>query len=133
MTYEQELLGRQHRKIMELQEELARERSVTMRYRLIAVTALAAFVMSLILSVPAEASVTVMPVAEEGKWSATVIRCTQNTDRCVKRVTAHPTEDACDNAVDEAVRKIGETRDVIVAFCLSSEEAHEQAQWEVQE
>ena len=55
--------------------------------------------------------------AVTGAWFAVVIRCEQSSDTCIKRETRHPSEAACNISNERTVQQIGETNDVVIAFC----------------
>lgn len=58
--------------------------------------------------------------AAEG-FVSIVIRC-QQSDICHKREIPYPTEAACDAANEQVVAAIGETDDIVIAYCVGGEE-----------
>ena len=69
----------------------------------------------LVLVWPAKAS------ASELAFTSIVIRCQQSDDTCVKRELAYPTEAACDAANAAVVATIGETSDIVIAYCVGGD------------
>ena len=56
------------------------------------------------------------------RHTATVVRCQQASDTCIKHESVFPDAEACEAANRQAVKAIGDTDDVVIAFCIGGEE-----------
>lgn len=85
-------------------------------WRSAAVIALLLLTMALFLPVPACAA------EQPESWVSVVIRCQQSSDTCVKRELVYPTEEACEDANARVVATIGNTKDIVIAYCVEAGE-----------
>ncbi len=53
------------------------------------------------------------------RWTSIVIRCQQSSDTCIKKESVYYSEQDCDRENAKVVAAIGQTDDVVIAFCQS--------------
>lgn len=56
------------------------------------------------------------------QYTSIVIRCQQSDDTCIKRELVYPTEAACEEANELVVANIGNTNDIVIAYCAGEKE-----------
>lgn len=107
-------LERQSKIIQGLREDLVKEKSACSVYFFSALVGWALMIVVLIW--PSDSC------ASEREFTSIVIRCQQASDTCIKRERVYPTEKDCESANADVIATIGNTKDIVIAYCVSEGE-----------